>query len=234
MSTQKSTSLRWLFLVAVLAAPLNPGCLCSGNGHLEPRPFVAKVADNLVNCNCNLTFHNDYCTDTGGTCNSHLTLQLCLPPELNVNTASAAQRTAIESLTDEQFAQRVDDYCKKTVSTIVYHTIKVFNGGWCEYKAPFAPDGGIGQSVECFALPLSGDKTGATARDTTTCDKPCPDVICDDKTNCGKGVQDDQGNVHLDKCNCNQITFDYTCPGDDPHDIPTPIYCKPATDVVVN
>jgi len=221
----------WLLVAAVLTAPFNPGCLCSGNGHIDPRPFVATVSDNLVNCNCNLTFHNDYCTDTGGTCKSHLNLQLCLPPELNVDTATPAVHAQLESMSAADFAQRVDDYCKKTITPLVYHTIKVFNGGWCEYKAPFAPDGGIGESVDCFALPISGDKPTATGRDNTTCTKPCPDVLCDDRTNCGKGVQDSTGNVHLDQCNCNQITFDYTCPGDNPSDIPTAVYCKPAVEL---
>ena len=84
----------------------------------------------------------------------------------------------------------------------------------------------------CFGKGSDKDNTPPTSQECAQCRgttngdakcnrkrypyKPCPDVLCDDRTNCGKGVQDSTGNVHLDQCNCNQITFDYSCPGDNP------------------
>jgi hypothetical protein len=217
--------LRLLLLLGTLA----PGCLCQANGHVDPKPFVARPADNVVNCNCNLTFKHEACSDTGGICYGHLTLPFCLPPGLNPDTTPDG---GLLTTSADQLAADVDNYCKKVVTNIVYHTIKIFNGGWCEYKDPFAPDGGVGQSVECFAQPFD-DKPTATARDTTVCTQPCPDVLCDNHFTCGPGVQDDHGNIHLENCKCNQITYDFTCPGDPPSDLPTPTFCKPAQDAVL-
>lgn len=213
-------------VVFALLAAFNPGCSCSGNGHVVQAPFVAALGDTAVNCNCNLTFDYPHCT--GGTCRSHFDIRLCLPPNLNVEIAdpSTDAGIALANLSDEKFKHAVDDYCRNTVSRIVYHMIKVFNGGWCDYKARWAPDGGIGNSVECFAQPIGPEQPSATQREESVCVNPCDNTICDYDTNCGEGVQDEWGNIHIDRCQCNQITR-YGCPGDPPESLPTPVFCRP-------
>ena len=74
---------------------------------------------------------------------------------------------------------------------------------------------------------IDEDEGNATERDTITCNRPCPTTVCDYDTNCGDGVQDDFGNINIDKCNCNQVTI-YGCPGDPKDSLPTPVYCRPS------
>lgn len=197
---------------------------CNGNGHVEQRPFVAQPGDDVVSCACNLTFDNEHCS--GGTCYEHFSLPLCLPPALQQPAGAPPSSGGGADGGSSDYARAIDEYCRDTITNTVYHLIKVFNGGWCDYKAPFAPDGGVGQSVICFAQPFDGKKT-ATASDDGTCRTPCPAVECDYATNCGQGVQDSFGNPDLDKCKCSQIVSEGTCPGDSPSDLPTPLFCRP-------
>jgi hypothetical protein len=202
---------------------------CSGNGHLDPQPTHASVGDTAVNCNCNLTFDQGACT--GGTCRAHFPIELCLPPELNVATIDFGRPQspagkALAAMTQAQFDQRVQDYCETTVTNIIYHVIQVFSGGFCQYKTPWAPQGGIGSSVACFPLAVSSDTDRATERKTGACEQPCPQVVCDYATNCGDGVEDSLGNINLDRCQCNQVV-DRSCPGDPPDALPTPVFCRP-------
>jgi hypothetical protein len=200
---------------------------CHGNGHVDQKPFVAQAGDDVVNCACNLSFHYSSCTD--GSCAEHFQVQLCLPPELQ---RPGGAPSAPDGGADD-YSRAIDQYCRTTVTTTVYHLITVFNGNWCDYKAPYAPDGGIGSSIECFAQPLSDAKASATARDDGTCMTSCPTVECDFNTNCGKDVEDWEGNVDLDKCKCSQISTRH-CPGDDPADLPRPLFCRPPKDVTLH
>ena len=124
------------------------------------------------------------------------------------------------------YAKRLDDYCRHDVTNIAYHLIKVFNGSWCDYKAAYAPDGGVGQSVECFAHEITAGGKNATTRDDGTCLFPCPNTACNYSLNCGEGVQDAEGNIHIEKCRCNQVT-NHGCPGDPKSDLPTSVFCRP-------
>jgi hypothetical protein len=223
----------WLLLGA---AALNPGCLCNGNGHVDPKPFRVRAGDDVVNCNCNLTFDNSNCS--GGTCLAHFSIPLCLPPNLIENPDAGTETFDLGPVDDggilvTDYAQKVDSYCKDVVPNIVYHMIKVFNGGWCDYKAPFAPNGGVGDSVECFAEELIDGHLNATALDDGTCMTPCDAIACDFDTNCGSDVQDEDGTIHLDRCKCSQVTR-YGCPGDPPDDLPTAVFCRPPPNVPLN
>lgn len=202
---------------------------CTGNGHIDPAPFVAQVGDTAVNCNCNLSFNHSSCT--GGSCQYHFAVELCLPPELNAATidyghAPSPAGRALANMPKAEFEKKVDDYCRQTATDIVYHLIQVWNGGWCEYKAPYSPNGYIGDSVACF--PQSIASAGGTATESLggNCSRPCDDVACDYHTNCGEGVQDMWGNVNLDLCQCNQVN-ESMCPGDPPNALPTPVFCRP-------
>ncbi len=213
----------WLLLFVVGAA-VHPGCACGPNGHIEQQPFVAVPGDDVVNCNCNLSFLNEHCPD--GICLIHIDLQLCLPPELqNVDLGGVVFDGGADMGPDD-YSRSVDHYCRDSATNAVYHVIKVFNGDWCRIKDPFAPDGGIGQSVECFAQQLQDGKLAATGRDDGTCEKPCDRVACDYDTNCGKDITDDQGGLHFDRCKCSQVTK-YQCPGDPMSILPTDLFCRP-------
>jgi hypothetical protein len=207
----------------LVLVPLLPACTCSGNGHVEQGKFFAQPGDDVVNCNCNLTFDNEHCS--GGTCAEHFAIQLCLPAALQLTAPPDLARPRGD-LGVDPYSAAVDEYCRDTVTHVVYHMIKVFNGGWCDYKAPFAPDGGIGSSVQCFASPINSSDDDATSRDDGTCRTPCAVVACDYATNCGPDVQDSTGNVHPENCKCSVITS-YGCPGDPPSDLPTAVFCRP-------
>lgn len=215
---------------SLLAALLLTGAFaCTGNGHLEPQPFSAKVGDTAVNCNCNISFDHDSCT--GGKCKYHFPIEVCLPPELNAATIDFGHSPTpagnmLANLSQAEFEKRVDAYCKQTMTDIVYHLIQVFNGGWCDYKAPYSPQGYIGESVSCFPLAINSDGGKATEPLGGNCARPCDRVACDYSTNCGEGVQDSFGNINLDKCQCNQVTQSM-CPGDPPSALPTPVFCRP-------
>jgi hypothetical protein len=221
----KSMTLRFAAVLFLSAFPLVPACTCSGNGHLEQGHFYAQPGDDVVNCMCNLSFDNEHCT--GGTCAEHFAVELCLPPSLQLATQGADPviRTNDGGVADT-YSQAVDRFCRDTATHVVYHMIKVFNGGWCMYKAPFAPDGGIGDSVQCFAMELKNGTGRATTTDDGTCRTQCQPVPCEYATNCGSDVQDVTGMVHPENCKCSIIT-DYGCPGDPPSDLPTPLFCRP-------
>ena len=204
---------RAIFLLGlVAAAAIAVACNLSGNGHIIQKSFFAEPGDDVVNCACNLTFDNEHCS--GGHCAAHFSIPLCLP------TALQAADGGVDML-----SSAADAYCRDTVTDVVYHMIKVFNGGWCDYKAPYAPDGGVGSSVSCFAQPI-GNGTRATSIDDGTCRTTCTPVDCDYATNCGGDVQDSEGNIHPDRCKCSIITK-YGCPGDPPNALPTPLFCRP-------
>jgi hypothetical protein len=220
---------RFAAVLALLALPLMPACSCSGNGHLEQGHFYAHPGDDVVNCVCNLSFANEHCES--GTCAEHFALQMCLPPSLQLAAPPPGPVLTGAGKPDggvDPYSAAVNRYCRDTVTEVVYHMIKVFNGGWCMYKAPFAPDGGIGDSVECFASELASGNGRATTTDDGTCRKPCAPVACDYASNCGSDVQDITGNVHPENCKCSIITS-YSCPGDPPSDLPTPLFCRPRT-----
>jgi hypothetical protein len=213
----------------MLLLPLLGSAGCITNGHVDPKPTRATVGDTAVNCNCNLTFDQSACA--GGTCRVHFPIELCLPPELNTATIDFGRPPspagkALAAMSEVQFQQAVQEYCEKTVTNITYHLIQVFSGGWCGYKSPWAPEGGIGSSVSCFPLALSSDSDLATEHKSGACERPCPDVICSYEENCGDGVEDGFGNINLDRCQCNQVV-DRMCPDDPPGGLPTPVFCRP-------
>ncbi len=201
-----------LIVLGLAAAAIVVACNLSGNGHIIQKPFYARPGDDVVNCACNLTFDNEHCS--GGHCAAHFNLELCLPPALQQADGGV-----------DMLSSAADEFCRDTVTHVVYHMIKVFNGGWCQYKAPYAPDGGIGSSVVCFAQEIDNTMR-ATTTDDGTCRTPCPAVDCDYATNCGGDVQDSEGNIHPDRCKCSIITK-YGCPGDPPGDLPTALFCRP-------
>jgi len=202
-------------LVVLLAAVgiVVVACNLSGNGHITQRPFVAQPGDDVVNCACNLTFDNEHCS--GGHCAAHFSIELCLPPKLQNADAGV-----------DMLSAAADEYCRDTVTHVVYHMIKVFNGGWCDYKAPYAPDGGVGSSVQCFAEPIDDSQPRATSYDDGTCRTSWPAVDCDYATNCGSDVQDSDGTIHPERCKCSIISR-YGCPGDPPGELPTALFCRP-------
>jgi hypothetical protein len=204
---------RHVVLALAAAAAVIVACNLSGNGHIQPKPFYARPGDDVVNCACNLTFDNEHCS--GGHCAAHFAIELCLPPSLQAADAGVDERSAA-----------ADQYCRDTATHVVYHMIKVFNGGWCDYKAPYAPDGGIGNSVECFAMPIDDQHMLATTIDDGTCRQSCAPVVCDYATNCGGDVQDTDGTIHPERCKCSIITR-YGCPGDPASDLPTALFCRP-------
>lgn len=202
-----------LFAIALAAvAVVIVACNLSGNGHIIQKPFFAAPGDDVVNCACNLTFDNEHCS--GGHCAAHFNLELCLPPPLQAADGGV-----------DMLSAAADEYCRDTVTHVVYHMIKVFNGGWCDYKTPYAPDGGVGSSVSCFAEPID-DSMRATTHDDGTCRMSCAAVDCNYDTNCGSDVQDSDGTIHPDRCKCSIITR-YGCPGDPPGDLPTALFCRP-------
>ena len=213
--------------LALVAFALNPGCLCNGNGHVAQKPYRVRSGDDVVNCACNLTFANDHCSN--GTCLAHFSIALCLPTELLASDDGGIEQVDLGDVdggATNTYAHRLDTYCRESVTNDVYHLIKVFNGGWCDYKAPFAPEGGIGDSVECFAQPFDNDPAAATALDDGACRTPCDVVDCDFHLNCGGDVQDEDGTIHLDRCKCSQVTR-YGCPDDPPQSLPTDVFCRP-------
>jgi hypothetical protein len=217
--------MRALLAAIVIVCAVAPGCLCNGNGHVIQTPFVARPGDDVVNCVCNLTFSYDKCS--GGTCLAHFELPVCLPPALQRDGGTSAPPDAFNAdMGEDPYSRSVDDYCRQKITNVVYHLIKVFNGGWCDYKAPFAPAGGVGDSVECFAQERSSGQFNATALDDGTCRDVCSEVDCEYSVNCGGDVQDSDGDIHPDRCRCNRI-IRYGCPGDPPSDLPTALFCRP-------
>jgi hypothetical protein len=211
----------WFFMA--LLAPFNPGCLCNGNGHVEQKPFATHVGDNVVNCACNLSFRHEICTED---CAAHFNVQLCVPPWMRDPPQVPPNDMGMSA--ESVYASRLDGYCKDQVTSIVYNLIQVWNGAWCDYKAPFAPNGGVGDSVHCFAQEI--EDNGLVASGTApSCEKMCPTVACDYGTNC-REVQDEWGTPHLDRCKCSQVISNQ-CMNEPPGGTPTPVFCRPTEPV---
>jgi hypothetical protein len=209
-------------LLVVIALTSLANCSSCTNGHVDQKPFVAIPGDDVVHCVCNLSFKQSSCN---GVCLAHFDIDLCLPDYLQRTRGSDDMGEIPDGGTE--YSHEVDDYCHNMVTNDVYHLIKVFNGGWCSYKAQFALDGGVGSSISCFAQERDDGKGNATGQDTGYCRQTCPTVECDYATNCGSNVQDSEGNIHLSNCNCSQVPEKYSCPGDPPGTLPTETFCRP-------
>jgi hypothetical protein len=212
-----------MLLVGFLFAQ-HAGCSCNGNGHIPMTPIKVVPGDNIVNCGCNISFDYHSCTD--GICFASFEIELCLPPELRSTVDTDMGFLAPADGGVENYANRIDDYCRVEITNAAYHLVASFNGGWCGYKAGFAPDGGIGSSVQCFGHEIHPGMGDATRHQDGVCPDVCPAIKCDYNTNCGDGVQDAEGNVHIENCHCTQVT-DAKCPGDPPGSLPTVTFCRP-------
>ncbi len=118
----------------------------------------------------------------------------------------------------------------------------VGSASWCDVKKPFAPAGGVGSSVECFAKILPGQPDGglATSRDETTCKGFCATKECIldncDGNKVFKKIMNSDGSyrieVHPEFCKCNVVPLSYTCPGDPPEYVPSDPFCQPGPGVM--
>lgn len=238
-----SSALRLVLpLAMIVVAAANPGCNCKGAD--VQSDFRAHIGDTTVNCDCNIRYK--YLSE------DHVAPQqvmICLPPSLNLPVAlqvDPAAATALQSMTDDQFKQAVDNYCRTTFTRILYHVERIAAANFCDAKAPYAPDGGIGTQVECFAQGLmpGGPATFYDSTPDAGCATPCADVACssyDDPNiplvkNCDaskieQSYLDSLGNPHIDirpeYCKCNKVTEPFGCDGDPPDDLPTPDFCQP-------
>ena len=214
----------WLLVIAITSM----NCSTCTNGHVDPKPFVAVPGDDVVHCICNLNFTQSSC---GGDCKAHFDIELCMPTYLQRPKGTDDMGEIPDG--GDEYSREINTYCQEQVTNDVYHLIKVFSGDWCKYKSKFAPDGGVGQSVSCFAQERHDNQLVATTTDDGTCRMQCPDVVCSEQ-NCVDGVEDQYGNVNLDNCHCSQVLDWFACPGDDPGTFPTEVFCRPPKGTVQN
>jgi hypothetical protein len=194
---------------------------------VPPRPFRARVGDNLVRCRCNIQvcYHTSdgvpiKCSGENDSCSSGRAISLCLPPELNMATANPDGRRRLLVMGDLVFGAFVDDYCRVEVPKIVYSVLGNLNGGeygFCFEKQCVAPEGGIGHAISCH--PEVFDDSAFATRDHDECLRPCGDVACT-ATNCPFDKVLMNG-VHPEYCRCNLF------PGGGCDGTPSPRFCQP-------
>jgi hypothetical protein len=119
-------------------------------------------------------------------------ISACLPPTLNLHTASPEQRDTLSALSTTQFNQRAFKYCSDTVATYMSDLIEQQQrprdlGAIC-----------VGPRIKCKCT-----TTGAQEQ-TSTCSAPCADKECD-QDNCQPllkvgGILDATG------CQCSRVS----------------------------
>ncbi|MBX3192405.1 MAG: hypothetical protein KF819_35770 [Labilithrix sp.] len=186
------TTLVALGAITVLAAgcgisPDPPPPTCADDPSLCP---TSTKTATLMGCECKCTIgmFGEGRSWEGG-------LNVCLPPALNVHTASPEQLRALTAMSQREFDQRAYRYCSSTVSEFLRLAIK----GRGSYPISCATP------VECECT-----TTGANG-DSRLCRKACADVPCVSETCIGVIRKDET--IDMSECTCTRAA---SCSGEAP------------------
>lgn len=113
----------------------------------------------------------------------------CLPPELNVATASESQRVALMAMSPERHGQAVYAVCSERVATF----LEALVGAQVDARSPLC----LSRPVACSCQPVRA------WTHSTICEKPCRDVACDRDT-CFPVARSD-GTLDHNACWCSRI-----------------------------
>jgi hypothetical protein len=201
MALDKSTVALGLGLVGLFAI----GCSCGDTPELHgctDATCVGPKEETALVCECALDVSAAGETWTSNEDVSGLKLTVCLPPELNIHTANADQRAALEALSDSAYREQVTAYCASTVKNALTGLIGVLtdnNSDAC---------GNV--TATCVASP---DSAGKATLVNEMCNMPCASVACTTDTCPACDVNDaceagelHPGQVHPDQCKCTQAS----------------------------
>lgn len=139
-----------------------------------------------VSCDCECTLGIDV-TDSSSKYAGRV--DVCLPAELNVMTASPDQRVALDSLEPQLFDQRVFGYCSHDVADFLRTAIQAR----------------ANVTLVACAVPLKCEcTTQGTRHDSSVCHAGCDDIACD-TTSCTAVLTADQ-KLGLSRCFCSRAT----------------------------
>ena len=196
-----------VLLIAILCGQQSAGCSCQGNDTSQQVPAAPALMSNEVRCDCIVNDHseNGMCADTsvcpGPNCQCPgVGFNLCLPPDLNHDTAT--DPAVINKLNDSNFDfdVAVTQYCAQRAQEIMIDIGAVSQHGVIcngEEKLGFQVD--LPALISCHAVGYP-TATGTTTAETVPCD--LSDCLGGTETTCGPGFQglDCEFDSHVNLC----------------------------------
>ncbi len=216
---------------AVLALVLlgaSAGCVNLPRDHAVPSPAAPAIVSNAVRCNCVVNEHRDdaRCADPsvcpGPDCPCPgMDFDLCLPPDLNRDTATDPTQKERLARPDFDFDAAVQRYCRDRAQVIMTDIGGVSQHGIiCDGKRNdyFTVD--TPALINCQAVAFDGRAGTSSTWRSATCARPCGDTACVNgprseraNANCdGDDVFTSTG-LHPEGCHCNRVLAENACNG---------------------
>ena len=195
-----------------------------------PRPAAPPQYSNTVRCNCVVNSRRDdkACTNPslcpGPKCPCPgMDFDMCLPPDLNHDTAT--DPTVRARLTDPafDFNAAVQTFCRERGGAIMIDIGAVSQHAIiCEAKDNMYFEVNLPALVNCQAVSYDGTADKPSTYQTLSCGFPCTDVLC---VNGPKGDHPDANcdgddvftrtALHPEACRCNRVAAWSSCRGRD-------------------
>ena len=214
------------------------GCVSLPRDHAIPAPAAPAAVSNTVRCNCviNERRADKQCADSvlcpGPSCQCPgMDFDLCLPPDLNLDTATdpAIRARLLDPKFD--FNAAVLAFCRDRgqeimtdIGSVSQYSI-ICNGKENDYFNIDVP-----ALLNCQPVARDNSPSFASTWHTATCAKPCGTTLCIN------GPRDERPNANCDgddvftrtalrpeACKCNQVPADTACNGK-----PSEVFCAPS------
>ena len=218
---------------AALALPslLLVACVSLPNDVATPAPAAAPLSSNAVRCNCVVNQHFDdqhkgMCTDAtvcpGPNCPCPgMDLDLCLPPDLNHDTATDPAVLARLAAPGFDFNAAVQQYCRTRAAAIMTDIGAVSQSGIiCKGQSNSYFNVDLPALVNCQAV--AWQPGSASTWHSATCASPCGSVMCVNgpkserpNANCDGDDVFTRDGLHPEACHCNIVSAGSACDGKD-------------------
>ncbi len=178
---------RGVLVASVAAVTLAVACLPQREADTECRddgtdcPIFPRNATK-VECECTC----DIATSLTESRTFSGAVETCLPPRLNVVTASGDQRVAMEGMSDAIYSRNVYDVCRDSVAHFIQTVVR---GQLSSGSTPVC----LSRPVDCRCAP---NKAWADPM----CRNPCPEIECN-KTSCAPLLREHDV-LYPDACVC--------------------------------
>jgi hypothetical protein len=156
---------------------------CDGDVDMCPHSSPAATAV-TCDCHCSIGAIDETAMTYDGP------FSVCLPPSLNAATAAGDDQVSLEALAPREFDQRVYRYCSREVARFVRATIKVHS---------------LLRLAACIQPVRCDCSTKGADRDSSVCQAPCVDRLCDDQ-NCPTVLRKG-GKLDMSLCSCTRVSI---------------------------
>ena len=223
-----------LLLPVILLAT---GCVSLPRDNAVPAPAAPALASTAVRCNCVVNERRDdkQCQDPaicpGPMCPCPgMDFDLCLPPDLNHDTATDPKVQAMLADPNYDFNAAVFTFCRERAAEIMTDIGAVSQHEIiCDGKSNSYFNVDVPALINCQPVAYEGMAGTASTWHSDTCSKPCGDVVCVNgprsdipNANCDGDDVFTRTALHPDACRCNRVLAQQSCVGRD-----SELFCIP-------